>query len=311
MKKGIVALIIIILIALGVWLLMKDGSDSTVTPDQELEDTDTSMGDENGDGDELADKTRTIIGSSVEGKEIVAYHYYGKNEDNVDFGPYLEILLVGGIHGGYSWNTALVAYEAIDYFKANPDAIPDDVKLTIVPVLNPDGLEAVVGTSGRFSKDDVPTSESETIPGRFNANEVDLNRNFDCDWQAEAKWQSRDVSGGTAAFSEPEAKAIRNYIEDVNPAAVVVYYSAAGGVFASNCHGGVLSETTDLTKVYADASGYGAYQSFDFYEISGDMVNWLAKEGVPAISVLLSDHQNVEWSKNRSGVEAILEYYSS
>lgn len=307
MKRGIIVLIIIIIIAFGVYLLTRGGSDSTVTPDSEMEDTDTSMTDK--DSEEEVDETRTVLGTSVDGKEIVAYHYgpsVGSDQEAEN-----EVLLVGGIHGGYSWNTSLVMYEAMDYFEANPNAIPNGAKLTIVPVLNPDGLEAVVGTSGRFTKDDVPSSSGATIPGRFNANEVDLNRNFDCDWQADAKWQSRDVSGGSVAFSEPEARAIRDYINRTNPKAVVVYYSAAGGVFASNCHSGVLPETTKLTDVYADASGYGAYKSFDFYETTGDMVNWLAKERIPAISVLLSDHQNVEWSKNRAGIEALLEYYSS
>ena len=148
------------------------------------------------------------------------------------------------------------------------------------------------------------------IAGRFNGNNVDLNRNFDCDWRAEAKWQTKTVSGGSAAFSEPESQAIKNYVETNKPTAVVVWYSAAGGVFASSCHNGVSVETNTITKKFADVSGYPAYQSFDFYAITGDMVNWLAKNNIPAISVLLTNHTDTEWTKNKAGVDALLKYYA-
>ena len=90
----------------------------------------------------------------------------------------------------------------------------------------------------------------------------------------------------------------------------MVWYSSAGGVFASSCHNDVSDETKDLTRIFAEASGYRAYEEFDFYEITGDMVNWLARENIPAISVLLSNHTEVEWEENQAGIEAILNYYA-
>jgi len=39
-------------------------------------------------------------------------------------------------------------------------------------------------------------------------------------------------------------------------------------------------------------------------------VNWLAKNKIPAISVLLSTHTDTEWDKNRKGVEALLQSYA-
>ncbi len=242
----------------------------------------------------------SVIGKSVEGRDITAYHF-GQGDT--------ELLFVGGIHGGYSWNTALVAYELIDYLEANPTKIPENVSVTVVPALNPDGLYSVVKKEGRFDARDIP-SGADTVAGRFNARNVDLNRNFDCDWKATGTWQSRAVSGGSAAFSEPESQAIKTYVEENDVAAAVVYYSSAGGVFASNCHADVLPETLLLTNEYADASGYKAYEEFDFYSITGDMVNWLAKENIPAISVLLTNHTNVEWAENQAGIEAILAHYA-
>ncbi len=243
----------------------------------------------------------SVIGKSVEGREIIAYQY--GNGDK-------EILFVGGIHGGYSWNTVLVAYEMMDYLKANPDVISGNIRVMIIPVLNPDGLNKVVGTAGRFAKADVSLSQAVLISGRFNANNVDLSRNFDCDWQSAGIWQNKTVSGGSAVFSEPESLAFRNYIEARSPAAVVVWYSAAGGVFASSCHEGILPETLAITNIYAKASGYPAYEHFDFYKITGDMVDWLAKKKIPAISVLLSTHDDVEWDKNQAGIKALLLHYA-
>ena len=39
-------------------------------------------------------------------------------------------------------------------------------------------------------------------------------------------------------------------------------------------------------------------------------MNWFAKKKVPAISVLLTTHDDVEWSKNKAGIDALLKYYA-
>jgi hypothetical protein len=246
--------------------------------------------------------TSTVLGVSVEGRDVVAHHF-GTGPD--------ELLFVGGIHGGYSWNTVLVARELMDHLEANPDAVPENMTVTVIPVLNPDGLQKVVGTTGAFSRSDIPSSESEVIAGRFNANDVDLNRNFDCDWQEKGVWRSTPVSGGSEVFSEPESKAVRDYIASNRPTAVVIWYSAAGGVFASNCHNGVSELTRTIMNLYATASKYRASDSYDFYEITGDMANWLAKNDIPTISVLLSTHSDTEWKRNLDGIEALLDYYGN
>lgn len=246
-------------------------------------------------------KGQTTIGRSVEGRDITAYHF-GTGDT--------EVMFVGGIHGGYSWNTSIVAYELMDYLRTNPTAVPANVKVTVIPVLNPDGLNKVVGVNGKFAASDITASQAVQVSGRFNARTVDLNRNFDCDWQPTGKWQTTTVSGGTAAFSEPESLAIKNYVEAQNPDAVIIWYSAAGGVFSASCHAGILPETSALTNIYAKASGYPGHQSFDFYAITGDMVNWLAKIKVPAISVLLTNHTDTEWSKNQAGIDAVLQHYA-
>lgn len=298
-KSTIIAIIVVVLVVIAGFFVVKSfsndarvGNNPQVPNPQPVDQTPPV---------ETA-KPETVIGKSVEGRDITAYHYGTGND---------EVLFIGGIHGGYEWNTALIGFQLMDYLAENPTIIPANVKATVIPVLNPDGLNKVVGTSGRFTAADVASSQEVVVSGRFNSNTVDLNRNFDCDWQSVGKWQNKNVSGGTAAFSEPETQAIKAYVESHNPKAVVVWYSAAGGVFASSCHNGVLSETKTLTSLFAKASGYKAYENFNFYEITGDMVNWFAKSNVPAISVLLTNHTDTEWSKNRAGIDAVLKHFAA
>ena len=310
MKKSIIIFAIIVLIGAGGYFFIKNSSktpssvDNTVTPPITTTGTSTEK-----PKTETATTTKkveqvpgeAVIGKTVEGRDIKAYTY-GTGAT--------KLLFVGGIHGGYEWNTVLLAYQLSDYFKANPKAVPSNVQVTVIPVLNPDGLNLTVGSAERFVATDVPSGKDATVAGRFNANTVDLNRNFDCTWQASGVWQKKAVSGGSKAFSEPESQAMKAYIEANKPSAVVVWYSAAGGVFASNCEKGILPDTTKIMNTYASASGYPKYDSFDFYETSGDMVNWLAKSNIPAISVILTNHTDVEWSKNFKGVEALLKSYA-
>ena len=303
MKNTTIGLIVLAVLALAIgayWMMMPtDNLALNKGPVPTLAPVPTAVG--NPAVQNPIDLTKSVLGKSVEGRDIVAYHY-GEGAT--------ELLFVGGIHGGYEWNTVLLAREAMNYFKANPNVIPKNIKVTIVPVLNPDGLIKVVGTMDQFTKADVSKSQEKVVSGRFNSNNVDLGRNFDCDWQASGKWQNKTVSGGSTVFSEPESIAFKKYIETAKPQAVVFWYSAVGGVFSSNCHNGILPETRTLTNTYAKASGYKAYEEFNFYEITGDVVNWLAKINIPAISVLLTTHEDVEWNNNWLGIEAVLKHYS-
>lgn len=242
------------------------------------------------------------IGSSVEGRAIDAYTF-GTGTSHLVF--------VGGVHGGYEWNSVLLAYTLIDYLTENPTKVPAELSVTVIPSLNPDGVYQVVKKEGRFTARDASEHESD-IPGlgRFNANDVDLNRNFDCKWKPESTWKGKVVSAGTEAFSEPEASALKNFVEKNNPTAFVFYHSQANAVYASECEDGILPQTRTLMNTYAQATGYPSVDSFDAYPISGDAEGWLASIGIPAITVELKTHETVEWDKNLLGIEALFEYYS-
>jgi predicted deacylase len=250
-----------------------------------------------------------VIGVSAEGRGLQAYR----------FGAGGKVLMyIGAIHGGYEWNTALLSYELVDYLTANPSVIPPDIQVIVIPVANPDGLYKVVGTSERFAAADAPqfemagdvSPESTAVSGRFNAVHVDLNRNFDCKWQKDALWGSRTVDAGTAAFSEPESRAIRDFILTEKPVAVIFFHSEGNGVYGSSCEGDILPGAVELLETYSAASDYPRYDAYTNYEVTGAAEDWLASQGIPSVTVELSKHNVIEWEKNRAGIKAMFELYS-
>lgn len=291
-SKLIIALAIVILLMVGVILTLKNEAPTeepevVVEPEVVIEEAPVVIS--------------AVIGASVEGRSIEA----------VTFGTGdTHLLFVGGVHGGYEWNSVLLAYEMIDHLKANPDLVPEDITLSIIPVLNPDGLALVTGKDGVFTAADIPDPSVRVAEARFNANGVDLNRNFDCKWQPESSWRGEVVSAGTEAFSEPEAVVLRDYVTATTPDAVVFWHSKANNVYASECEDGVLPETLAVMNTYATAGSYGAVPSFDAYPITGDAEGWLASIGIPAVTVELESANSIEWGRNLAGVNALVEQYS-
>ena len=240
-----------------------------------------------------------ILGQSVQGRDIELYTYGD--------GP-IRVLLVGGVHGGYEWNSITLAYEMIDHIIATPDFVPPELTIDIIPNLNPDGLYIATGLEGRFTPDDITDySMHETGTGRFNANDVDLNRNFGCNWAPQSSWRGAVVDAGSAPFSEPEAAILRDHVFGTDPVAAAFWHSRANAVFASECDDGPLPLTLDIMQAYATAANYMAIPVFDAYPITGDMEGWLASQGIAAITVELEGRTTSEWDRNVAGTAAMLQ----
>lgn len=286
-RWAIVAVAVIAVLGSGVfaWYALR-GAPTPVAPAEVVTVPDTSP-------------EHAVIGSSVEGRAIDAYTY-GTGATRLGF--------VGGMHGGYEWNGILLAYDLMDYLSAHPEIIPANLSITVIPDINPDGVYKVLGTTGRFTVADVP-SGTNLVPGRYNADTVDLNRNFACNWQATSTFLGKVTNAGSSAFSEPEARAIRDFVLTNSPKAMVFLHSKSGAVYASECNNGILPKTLEIMKVYARAAGYQAITVFDAYKITGDAEGWLASIGIPAITVELKTHETIEWEQNLAGIKALFEYY--
>lgn len=218
-----------------------------------------------------------VVGQSVQGRDILAWRF-GEGEK--------VVLLVGGIHAGFEANTVLLVNELIAHFQGTPADVLPGITLILIPVANPDGL--VLGREAG---------------GRFNANNVDLNRNWGCEWSETAYWQNRLVNPGESAFSEPETRAIGQLIRDMRPGAAVFYHAAARGIFAGGCDGDHGSAA--LAAVIGEASGYPYGEAWSAYPVSGTAATWADGLGVPAVDLELSGTRETEFVPNLRGIMAI------
>lgn len=321
MKNIIITIAVLLVAGIGAyaWYMYSSSGVSVTTdqPDPSSQPTD-EVGDVGEDNDMEADTNDTsaedvtprttpepgesVIGTSAGGRDIVA-HSFGDGERTV--------LFVGGVHGGYAFNTTLLAYELIDYLAADSARVPENLTVTVIPALNPDGLVRAGAGNSRFTAAAITNNNETRTRSRFNDNNVDINRNFDCEWQREAQWQNQTVNAGNAPFSEPEAAAIQGFTQAYLPDAVIAWYAAAGEVFPASCGDeNPTAATMALLNTYANATPYTAANEFTYYPITGDMMDWLAKNEIPAISVLLSDRQSIEWEANRAGIIAVLNHLS-
>lgn len=138
-------------------------------------------------------ETRTI-GRSVNGRSIVAYRLGTPGGT--------PVLAVGQIHGDEYGGTKVTQY------LRNSASIPAGIDLWIIDTVNPDG-----GAAGR----------------RGNAHGVDLNRNFNSgDWRAIGA--GTEYYSGTGAASEPETKAVQNFLATIRPRLVVWWHQVGGHV---------------------------------------------------------------------------------
>jgi hypothetical protein len=195
------------------------------------------------------------------------------------------LMLVGGVHSGYERNTTALLERIRDQLLADPASVHPRMTWLLIPALNPDGM-----------------AQGETLAGRFNANGVDLNRNWGCGWQSEAFFREMRVSAGSAPFSEPETLALGGLIQQTQPRAVLFYHAAANGVFGGQCDNDV---SADLVRVYGEASQYPYGGTFSSYPITGTAPNWVASLGIPAADVELATASDPEFVRNWRALLAV------
>ncbi|HSH01893.1 MAG TPA: M14 family metallopeptidase, partial [Anaerolineae bacterium] len=205
-----------------------------------------------------------------------------------------NILIVGGIHAGYAPGSVDVTQQLIAYYKQNPTAIPDDITLIIQPNMNPHAQLA----------------PGETI-GRFNANQVDLNRNWDCDWQANAyvSGQLIEGAGGKAMEEEPESWRLLRIIANNPPSATIFYTArAVNGLVAPGRCDQRHTPSETVATAYSEATGYNLsdYTQPNPPTLTGDVSNRFAKYGLPAIFVLLPEYEEADFATNLAGVNAVM-----
>lgn len=207
-----------------------------------------------------------------------------------------SLIFIGGLHAGFAPATVDIANQLIAQLTNSPESIPANVSIYIIPNANPDS----------------PRDPGELV-GRLNAHEVDLNRNWPCDWVAEAEWAGREVSGGDRPFSEPETSALAAFIDEIDPVGVIFWEarSTSGLVSPGGCEE-VSQASIPLAQAYADGSSFSLsdFENVASYDVNGDGTNWLDAQGVPAAAVLLRGYSNYNWSLHWQGIRSTINHAS-
>jgi predicted deacylase len=204
-----------------------------------------------------------------------------------------ERLIVAGMHGGSEFNTIQLADQLITYLKDHPETVPTNITLYILRDLNPDG-----------------EARAHDYNGRANAHNVDLNRNWDANWQKDWPrancWTYTEVTGGSGPMSEPETKALAAFIQSHHFDALINYHSAALGIFA----GGLPPDdySIRLAKAVAAVSTY-PYPPINVGCVyTGGFTDWADEKGIAALDIELTDHTNTDYEMNLKVLETFLNW---
>jgi hypothetical protein len=212
------------------------------------------------------------IGTSVQGRAVQAVSL-GTGQHTV--------MVIGGLHTGEEKPAADLAEQLARYIGEHVKELPPSVRLVFVPRANPDGYAD--GT-------------------RLNANGVDLNRNWPtADWASDTSHGEEPVSGGSAPLSEPETKALHDYIDAVAPTLVISLHCYAAIVEPNES-----GHAVQLASGYAKAAGYQFIEEWTYYEITGELIASLNNLHTAAFDVELREGATDSFEKNLAGLKAVL-----
>ena len=163
---------------------------------------------------------------SVEGRDLLLIEF-GKGDK--------KIFMCGTHHAREYISTTYLMYMIDRYaymyetgqnlWNYNIKEILEKVTFCIVPMVNPDGVNLVQNGINSVKNYDfvskLPITEGKQYgykAWKANVNGVDLNWNYDFDWNVERNKNVRGSSGfnGDYPNSEPEVQAIINYIGTIN-----------------------------------------------------------------------------------------------
>ena len=232
------------------------------------------------------------LGSSVKNKSIDCYQIGQSNK---------KIVFVSCMHGN-EVGTVKLAYKLINFLYEQKDC--SDFTFYIVPSLNHDGLKVAINN---------PDYAHGGRVGRFNANNVDLNRNFPTsDWQRESVWSyGKDYSRkdqvfcGQAPGSEPEIKSLCNFIKDQEIEVLFSFHNAGQDVMGNNNE---LSQK--LIKIYSENTGFRLVDEDAWQKMSqtGTAKKWCDENNVAYVEVEGSNRWGSDWSRQKEAIVQVLEF---
>jgi carboxypeptidase T len=244
---------------------------------------------------ELSDELRTLeernpdlvrihsIGKTVENRDIWAVHI-NTNARDLDSGSSSRpgAIFMGNHHAREHLSLEvplLLAKHLVDNRRApNISKLLDSRDIWIIPSVNPDGAEYdVAGGNYRMWRKNRTKNNGRSYG-------VDLNRNYSFGWGTggSSKDPSSDVYMGPSAFSEPESRAIRDFVNaHLNAKVLLTFHTFSelilypwGGKFDAVANQRDRDTFVKMAKTMSAWNHYKPEQSSELYIASGDTVDW-------------------------------------
>ena len=217
---------------------------------------------------------RQNIGHSVMGKDIV--------ELKIGVGP-KKVHMNGSFHANEWITTPIIMMFLNDYALSMTNGLPmrgihllplfENTMLSIVPMVNPDGVNLVIGgasTAGEFQQSvlEINNNQADFSNWKANIHGVDLNNQFPALWELEAERkpktpQPRDYPG-PYPLSEPEAIAMADLTKQSNFQRVNAFHTQGEEIYWG--FEGLEPPISEvIVNEYARVSGYVAVRNVDSY----------------------------------------------
>lgn len=236
------------------------------------------------------------VADSIESRSIYAY--------KIGDGP-VKVMLTGGIHGNEVGSVKL-AHSILTYIAeicSLTDEIPGRITFIVIPCLNVDGFQKALKKRDYLGGGRI---------GRFNARDVDLNRNFPAEsFTPKALWsfgknygRTKEVFAGEMGASEPEVKGIIDFIKKNN---INIWFSF------HNAGNDVLPSSDDLAKrlarEFSKESGFVLLKEKEWRDLkqTGTPKEWCEENKVSYIEVEGTSRWASDWPALRPAIEHTLE----
>ncbi len=242
-----------------------------------------------------------------------------------------KVLVTGAIHGR-EYMTSMLVMKLLERELSDMQSGRDsDVAFYVIPMLNPDGVTisqyGVQGLrSAQIRKSVQGILDKEGISAKLwksNALGVDLNRNFDADWNTLLDdGPSALRYRGDAPFSEIETKAVKKLVEG-NAFEATVSYHVSGSIlyWRYKQENSVLQQSQALAESISASSGYALSNTEDEEELEGGgLKDWaLMKKGIPSLTIEvgcldapLEIHEwDAIWQRNRDVFRLLASFVST
>ena len=280
------------------------------------------------DGRDIID---VAVGSKTASKDvIIQYSMHAREYINTLLGMKQLEELLKGMQGGAEYN-------GIPY-----STILQDVRLHIIPLMNPDGvtisqlgfdginsetiradLNKIWATDNEAGRGDVNLAAYTSI-WKANALGVDLNRNYDTLWEDAGVGGTTEPSSarypGPFAHSENETIALLALEEAVNCSAQIAYHSEGDLIFWNyGVEGDLYAKDEQLAQVVAATTGYPLESTVTSNQSTSGCSDYFIRElGVPSITIETGtgdcpigiDQWDGIWNRNAQVLPAVAELFT-